>query len=81
MNFGVNLYNWLLSNAQPLVLVAIVVIGGGILQQFLQFFKRFMADVRLQQKPVYSMVNGIVSHILWIILFEQIPHISDAQLG
>ena len=27
MNFGVNLYNWLLSNAQPLVLVAIVVIG------------------------------------------------------
>ena len=23
MNFGVNLYNWLLSNAQPLVLVAI----------------------------------------------------------
>ena len=22
MNFGVNLYNWLLSNAQPLVLVA-----------------------------------------------------------
>ena len=27
MNFGLNLYNWLLSNAQPLVLVAIVVIG------------------------------------------------------
>ena len=27
MNFGVNMYNWLLSNAQPLVLVAIVVIG------------------------------------------------------
>ena len=41
-------------------LVVIVVIGGGIFQQFLQFFKRFMADVRLQQKPVYSMVNGIV---------------------
>ena len=27
MNFGVNLYNWLLSNAQPLVLVAIVVLS------------------------------------------------------
>ena len=27
MNFGVNLYNWLLSNAQPLVLGAIVGIG------------------------------------------------------
>ena len=27
MNFGNNLYNWLLTNAQSLVLVAIVVIG------------------------------------------------------
>ena len=27
MNFGQNLYNWFLSNAQSLVLLAIVVIG------------------------------------------------------
>ena len=27
MNFGVNLYNWFLTNAQSLVLMAIVVIG------------------------------------------------------
>lgn len=27
MNFGKNLYNWFLSNAQSLVLLAIVVIG------------------------------------------------------
>jgi len=27
MNFGVNLYNWLLTNAQSLVLVAIVFFG------------------------------------------------------
>ena len=27
MNFGTNLYNWFLSNAQSLVLVAIVFIG------------------------------------------------------
>lgn len=27
MNFGVNLYNWFLANAQSLVLLAIVVIG------------------------------------------------------
>lgn len=27
MNFGQNLYNWFLSNAQSLVLIAIVVIG------------------------------------------------------
>ena len=28
MNFGQNLYNWFLSNAQSLVLMAIVVIGN-----------------------------------------------------
>ena len=28
MNFGQNLYNWFLSNAQSLVLMAIAVIGG-----------------------------------------------------
>lgn len=27
MNFGTNLYNWFLSNAQQLVLLALVVIG------------------------------------------------------
>ena len=27
MNFGLNLYNWFLSNAQSLVLMAIAVIG------------------------------------------------------
>ncbi len=27
MNFGQNLYNWFLTNAQPLVLLAIVIIG------------------------------------------------------
>lgn len=35
MNFGQNLYNWFLSNAQSLVLMAIVVIGVylGVAQQ------------------------------------------------
>ncbi len=27
MNFGQNLYNWFLTNAQPLALLAIVIIG------------------------------------------------------
>lgn len=27
MNFGTNLYQWFLTNAQPLVLLAIVIIG------------------------------------------------------
>lgn len=27
MNFGTNLYTWFLTNAQPLVLLAIVIIG------------------------------------------------------
>ncbi|MDU3299727.1 MAG: hypothetical protein E7E67_19855 [Clostridioides difficile] len=31
MNFGQNLYQWFLSNAQSLVLMAIVVIGIGFL--------------------------------------------------
>ena len=30
MNFGVNLYNWFLTNAQSLVLMAIVVIAVGL---------------------------------------------------
>lgn len=36
MNFGQNLYNWFLSNAQSLVLLAIVVIGVylGFKQEF-----------------------------------------------
>ena len=34
MNFGQNLYNWFLSNAQSLVLLAIVVIGIGFKREF-----------------------------------------------
>ena len=33
MNFGQNLYNWFLSNAQSLVLMAIVVIGVSRIQE------------------------------------------------
>ena len=38
MNFGVNLYNWFLTNAQSLVLMAIVVIGIylGFKREFIQ---------------------------------------------
>lgn len=36
MNFGQNLYNWFLSNAQSLVLLAIVVIG-----LYLEFKREF----------------------------------------
>ena len=41
MNFGQNLYNWFLSNAQSLVLMAIVVIGIylGFKREFFQTYR------------------------------------------
>ena len=41
MNFGQNLYNWFLSNAQSLVLLAIVVIGLylGFKREFFQTYR------------------------------------------
>ena len=42
MNFGVNLYNWFLTNAQSLVLMAIVVIG--IYLGFKREFSKLIAD-------------------------------------
>ena len=42
MNFGQNLYNWFLSNAQSLVLLAIVVIG-----LYLGFKREFFQTYRL----------------------------------
>ena len=59
MNFGVNLYNWLLSNAQPLVLVAIVVIG-----LYLGFKREFT-------KLIGFLVVAMLSDVL-LSLFNQI---------
>lgn len=42
MNFGQNLYNWFLSNAQSLVLLAIVVIG--LYLGFKREFSKLISD-------------------------------------
>ena len=44
MNFGQNLYNWFLSNAQSLVLMAIVVIGIylGFKREFSKLFNKII---------------------------------------
>ena len=47
MNFGQNLYNWFLSNAQSLVLMAIAVIGV-----YLGFKREFSKLIALQRKSL-----------------------------
>ena len=43
MNFGQNLYNWFLSNAQSLVLMAIVVFNAsGVKDVLLQLFNKII---------------------------------------
>ena len=47
MNFGQNLYNWFLSNAQSLVLMAIVVIGI-----YLGFKREFAKLIGLLERKI-----------------------------
>jgi len=49
MNFGQNLYNWFLSNAQSLVLMAIVVIGV-----YLGFKREFSKLIETISNPQQS---------------------------
>ena len=42
MNFGQNLYNWFLSNAQSLVLMAIAVNAAGVKDVLLQLFNKII---------------------------------------
>ena len=46
MNFGQNLYNWFLSNAQSLVLMAIAVIGV-----YLGFKRKFSKLIGILELP------------------------------
>ena len=41
MNFGVNLYNWFLTNAQSLVLMAIVLVAIVVIGLYLGFKREF----------------------------------------
>ena len=64
MNFGQNLYQWFLSNAQSLVLMAIVVIG--IYLGFKREFSKLIGFlvVALIAVGLVSLVNAIFSHLL-----------------
>ena len=50
MNFGQNLYTWFLSNAQSLVLMAIVVIG--IYLGFKREFSKLIGFLRSEERRV-----------------------------
>ena len=66
MNFGQNLYNWFLSNAQSLVLMAIVVIG--IYLGFKRVFSKLIGFLVVALVAVglvfnASGVNGVLLHL------------------
>lgn len=66
MNFGQNLYNWFLSNAQSLVLMAIVVIGVylGFKREFSKLIgflvlNRKFSTKKIIQKLQIKKTNGL----------------------
>ena len=56
MNFGQNLYNWFLSNAQSLVLLAIVVIG--LYLGFKREFSKLIGCLVVSQVAVGRVFNA-----------------------
>ena len=70
MNFGVNLYNWLLSNAQPLVLVAIVVIG--LYLGFKREFTKLIGFLVVAMLSVGRVFNAAGGKDVLLSLFNQI---------
>lgn len=70
MNFGQNLYNWFLSNAQSLVLLAIVVIG--LYLSFKREFSKLIGFVIIALVAVGLVFNaGCVKDVL-LNLFNRI---------
>ena len=61
MNFGQNLYNWFLSNAQSLVLLAIVVIG--LYLGFKREFSKLIGFLIIAIQSHYWCLNKTV--LLW----------------
>ena len=65
MNFGVNLYNWFLTNAQSLVLMAIVVIGIylGFKREFSKLIGFLVVSlIALSSKPYQDAAQGAWYH-------------------
>ena len=67
MNFGVNLYNWFLTNAQSLVLMAIVVIGI-----YLGFKREFSKLIGFLVVSVGLVFNAAGVKDVLLTLFNQI---------
>ena len=63
MNFGQNLYQWFLSNAQSLVLMSIVVIG--IYLGFKREFSKLIGFLVVALIAVGLVFNGVLTHELW----------------
>ena len=70
MNFGTNLYNWFLTNAQSLVLMAIVVIG--IYLGFKREFSKLMGFLVVALIAVCLVVNAAGVKDVLLNLFNQI---------
>ena len=67
MNFGQNLYNWFLSNAQSLVLMAIAVIGVylGFKREFSKLIGFLViALIAVRPVPNHNAISRSVPYIL-----------------
>ena len=84
LNFGQNLYNWFLSNAQSLVLMAIVVIG--IYLGFKREFSKLIgflvvALVGYQRSPLNKSAHSPMSdYVSWCALYRIVNQIGRAHV-
>ena len=74
MNFGQNLYNWFLSNAQSLVLMAIVVIG--IYLGFKREFSKLIGFLVVALVAVGLVFNASEVQILLATGFKAFENVS-----
>ena len=72
MNFGVNLYNWLLSNAQPLVLVLVAIVVIGLYLGFKREFTKLIGFLVVAMLSVGLVFNAAGVKDVLLNLFNQI---------
>ena len=70
MNFGQNLYNWFLSNAQSLVLLAIVVIG--LYLGFKREFSKLIGILEVSLQAIRLVYNADGEKDILLELFTKI---------
>ena len=79
MNFGQNLYNWFLSNAQSLVLMAIVVIG--IYLGFKREFSKLIGFLVVALVAVAEALKQLPEQSRNIVLMFFFLDMSDSEIG